>query len=225
MSEEKIKILIVDDSKLTRVGLRTTFKSMEGMEVIGEAENGKVGIDLALSEKPDVILMDIGMPIMDGIQATKQLKAKGSSAKILMLTSHEAENDVFDAFSAGAHSYCMKDIEPEMLATVIRSTFNGASWLDPRIAKIVLQNFGKTTSTPKEEEPKEELTLTEREIDVLHLIARGYSNSEISKELCISMNTVKTHIRNIFHKLEVEDRTQAAMKAVKKDIIKDDDFS
>lgn len=223
MTEELIKILIVDDSKLTRVGLKTTFKATEGIDVLGEAENGKLGVDMALELSPDVILMDIGMPVMDGIQATKQIKSKNLPCKIIMLTSHDNQQDVFDAFSAGAHSYCMKDIEPEMLATVIKSTYNGASWLDPRIAKIVLQNFNKpATST---EQPQEEMVLTEREIDVLHLIARGYSNSEISKELCISMNTVKTHIRNIFHKLEVEDRTQAAMKAFKKDIIKEEDIN
>lgn len=222
MNEDNIKILIVDDSKLTRVGLRTTFKTMNGMDVIGEAENGQQGVDMAVKDKPDIILMDIGMPILDGIQATKKLKSYQSSSKVIMLTSHESERDVFDAFSAGANSYCMKDIEPEMLATVIRSTYDGASWLDPRIAKIVLQNFGK----PQENNPvkQEEATLTEREIGVLGLIARGCSNSQISKELCISMNTVKTHIRNIFHKLEVEDRTQAAMKAVKNDIIKDTDL-
>lgn len=224
MNEDKIKILIVDDSKLTRVGLRTTFKVMEGMEVIGEAENGQQGIEMAVEEKPDVILMDIGMPILDGIQATKKLKSQQNQSKVIMLTSHESEQDVFDAFTAGANSYCMKDIEPEMLATVIRSTHNGASWLDPRIAKIVLQNFGKPQQEASQPKQDDDASLTDREIDVLQLIARGYSNSQISKELCISMNTVKTHIRNIFHKLEVEDRTQAAMKAVKKDLIKEEDI-
>ena len=223
MSEEQIKILIVDDSKLTRVGLRTTFKLLEGMEVIGEAENGQQGVEMAITNHPDVILMDIGMPILDGIQASKLINKENLNSKIIMLTSHDNEQDVFDAFSAGAHSYCMKDIEPEMLATVIRSTYNGASWLDPRIAKIVLQNFNKPAEST-EKQSSDEVVLTEREIDVLHLIARGYSNSEISNELCISMNTVKTHIRNIFHKLEVEDRTQAAMKALKKEIIKGDDL-
>lgn len=225
MTQKKIKILIVDDSKLTRVGLKTTFKSMEDMEVIGEAENGQQGVEMTLSLKPDIILMDIGMPILDGIKATKELNAKNNPSKVIMLTSHDNEQDVFDAFTAGANSYCMKDIEPDMLATVIKSTHNGASWLDPRIAKIVLQNFGKTSTSAAKTASEEELSLTEREIDVLHLIARGYSNSEISKELCISMNTVKTHIRNIFHKLEVEDRTQAAMKAVKKEIIKEEDLN
>lgn len=224
MSEPKIKILIVDDSKLTRVGLGTTFKAMDDMEVLGEAENGKLGVEMAATKKPDVILMDIGMPILDGIQATKQINALNLGIKVIMLTSHDTKQDVFDAFSAGANSYCMKDIEPEMLATVIRSTYNGASWLDPRIAQIVLCNFNKPAESSDKEED-DELSLTEREIDVLHLIAKGYSNNEISKELCISMNTVKTHIRNIFHKLEVEDRTQAAMKAVKKELIKEEDLN
>ncbi|MGD9581756.1 MAG: response regulator, partial [Vampirovibrionia bacterium] len=220
MSEENIKILIVDDSKLTRVGLRATFKSLDNMEVMGEAENGQLGVEMAAELKPDIILMDIGMPILDGIQATKKINELKLKTKIIMLTSHDGDQEVFDAFTAGANSYCMKDIEPEMLATVIKSTYDGASWLDPRIAKIVLQNFGGMSKSP--EKKSEESQLTEREIDVLHLIARGYSNSEISKDLCISMNTVKTHIRNIFHKLEVEDRTQAAMKAVRKEIIKEE---
>lgn len=222
MSDEKITILIVDDSKLTRVGLRATFKSLENMEILGEAENGQQGVEMASQLKPDIILMDIGMPILDGIQATKQINELKLKSKIVMLTSHDGDQEVFDAFTAGANSYCMKDIEPEMLATVIKSTYDGASWLDPRIAKIVLQNFGGASKAS--EKKSEESPLTEREIDVLHLIARGYSNSEISKELCISMNTVKTHIRNIFHKLEVEDRTQAAMKAVRKEIIKEEDL-
>lgn len=222
MSDESIKILIVDDSKLTRVGLRATFKSLENMEILGEAENGRQGIEMASQLKPDIILMDIGMPILDGIQATKQINELKLKSKIIMLTSHDGDQEVFDAFTAGANSYCMKDIEPEMLATVIKSTYEGASWLDPRIAKIVLQNFGGGAKAS--EKKSEESPLTEREIDVLHLIARGYSNSEISKELCISMNTVKTHIRNIFHKLEVEDRTQAAMKAVRQEIIKEEDL-
>ena len=222
MSDESIKILIVDDSKLTRVGLRATFKSLENMEILGEAENGRQGIEMASQLKPDIILMDIGMPILDGIQATKQINELKLKSKIIMLTSHDGDQEVFDAFTAGANSYCMKDIEPEMLATVIKSTYEGASWLDPRIAKIVLQNFGGGAKSS--EKKSEESPLTEREIDVLHLIARGYSNSEISKELCISMNTVKTHIRNIFHKLEVEDRTQAAMKAVRQEIIKEADL-
>jgi DNA-binding NarL/FixJ family response regulator len=138
-------------------------------------------------------------------------------SKIIMLTSHDSEQNVLDALSAGANSYCMKDVEPEVLLTVIKSTHSGASWLDPRIAQIVLDKFvDKLGKFLKSDNMTD---LTEREIDVLSLISKGYSNQSISNELCISLNTVKTHIKNIFQKLEVEDRTQAAMKAMKEDLI------
>lgn len=216
--KQKIRVLIVDDSKLTVVGLKTTLNQFNDITVIGEANDGQDGIKITQELKPDIILMDIGMPILDGIKATRELKKlKDLSAKIIMLTSHEGEQEVLDAMSAGANSYCMKDVDPEVLVAVIKSTYDGASWLDPRIAQIVLDKFvdkfGKFLKSDKTAD------LTEREVDVLNLIAKGCSNQEISDKLCISLNTVKTHIKNIFQKLEVEDRTQAAMKAVKDDLI------
>ncbi len=218
MSEKKVvKVLIVDDSKLTIVGLKTTLKQFDDIEIVGEANDGQIAIEATKELKPDVILMDIGMPLMDGIKATKEIKKSGSTTKIIMLTSHESEQDVLDALSAGANSYCMKDVDPEILIAVVKSTYEGASWLDPRIAKIVLDKFvdrfGKFLKNDSMSD------LTEREIDVLNLIAKGCSNQEISDTLFISLNTVKTHIKNIFQKLEVEDRTQAAMKAVKEELI------
>lgn len=219
MSEkEKIKIVIVDDSKLTIVGLKTTLNQFEEISVVGEANDGQDAIKAVQELKPDIVLMDIGMPILDGIKATRELKKiENLNSKIIMLTSHESEEDVLDAMSAGANSYCMKDVEPEILVSVIKSTYDGASWLDPRIAQIVLNKFvdkfGKFLKSDKSSD------LTEREVEVLNCIAKGSSNQEISDELCISLNTVKTHIKNIFQKLEVEDRTQAAMKAVKDELI------
>lgn len=215
--KEKIKVLIVDDSKLTVVGLKTTFKQFDDIEILGNAENGKVAISMIQDLKPDVVLMDIGMPIMDGIQTTREIKRLDLPVKVVMLTSHDGAQDVFDALSAGAFSYCMKDIDPEILVAVVRSTYNGASWLDPAIAQIVLRNF-----TAKKESRPQSSILTDREVDVLNLIAKGYSNLNISEALCISMNTVKTHIKNIFQKLEVEDRTHAAMKAMKNEIIREE---
>jgi two-component system, NarL family, response regulator LiaR len=218
MSEKKsIKVLIVDDSKLTIVGLKTTLKQFDDIEIVGEANDGQMGIEAAQKLKPDVILMDIGMPIMDGIKTTKEIKKSGLSSKIIMLTSHESEQDVLDALAAGANSYCMKDVDPEILVAVVKSTHEGASWLDPRIAKIVLDKFVDRFGKFLKNESMSDLT--EREVDVLNLIAKGCSNQEISNNLCISLNTVKTHIKNIFQKLEVEDRTQAAMKAIKEDLI------
>lgn len=214
----KIKVLIVDDSKLTIVGLKTTLNQFDDITVVGEANDGQSAIELAQELKPDIILMDIGMPVIDGIKATRELKKlKGCSSKIIMLTSHDSEQEVLDALASGANSYCMNDVDFEMLASVVRNTHNGASWLDPRIAHIVLNrfvdSFGKFLKTDRD------FDLTEREVDVLRLIAKGCSNQDISDQLCISLNTVKTHIKNIFQKLEVEDRTQAAMKAVNDNLI------
>ncbi len=218
MSEKnKIKVLIVDDSKLTVVGLKTTLNQFEDIEIVGIVNDGQDAVELATKINPDIILMDIGMPIMDGIKATKEIKKLGINSKIIMLTSHENEQNVLDAMSAGANSYCMKDVEPEVLLTVIKGAYSGASWLDPRIAKIVLDKF--VDKLGKFLKSNSTTDLTEREIEVLSLISKGNSNQGISDELCISLNTVKTHIKNIFQKLEVEDRTQAAMKAVKEDLI------
>lgn len=214
----KIKVLIVDDSRLTVVGLKTTLNQFEEVEVTGEAYDGQEAIEATQILNPDVILMDIGMPIMDGIKATKEIKkGKNLETKIIMLTSHEDEQIVIDAMSAGANSYCMKDVEPETLLSVIKNTYNGASWLDPAVARIVLDKFVNKSGKFFKNESNTELT--EREIEVLHLISRGYSNQAISEELYISLNTVKTHIKNIFQKMEVEDRTQAAMKAMKEDLL------
>ena len=220
MSEKKIiKVLIVDDSKLTVLGLKTTLKLYDDIEVVGEANDGAIAVEMTQNLKPDVILMDIGMPLKDGIQATKEIKKAGSNAKIIMLTSHEAEQDVFDALSAGANSYCMKDVDPEILISVVKSTYDGASWLDPTVANIVLNKFTDKSGKFLKSDAVLKSDLTEREVEVLGLIAKGSSNQQISDSLCISLNTVKTHIKNIFQKLEVEDRTQAAMKAVKEDLI------
>jgi len=219
--EEKtvIQVLIADDSKLTTVGLSTTFKQYDNIKLVGIAENGKIAISMIQELKPDIVLMDIGMPIMDGIQATREIKKLNLTTKVIMLTSHDSEQNVFDALAAGAYSYCMKDIDPNDLVTVLKTTHEGASWLDPRIARIVLGNFANKTA----KEPKSDgCLLTEREIEVLNHIAKGLSNIEISEALYISLNTVKTHIKNIFQKLEVEDRTQAVMTALDKNIINKD---
>lgn len=215
---EKIKVLIVDDSKLTIMGLKASLNMFDELEVVGDVNDGQDSLEAAQKLQPDIILMDIGMPVMDGIKATREIKKNPDIlSKIIMLTSHESEQNVLDAMSAGANSYCMKDVEPEILHAVIKSTHTGGSWLDPRIAQIVLDKF--VNKLGKFLKPDTNSNLTEREVDVLGLISKGYSNQAISEELCISLNTVKTHIKNIFQKLEVEDRTQAAMKAVKEDLL------
>ena len=215
--KNRIKVLIVDDSKLTIVGLKTTLKQFDDIEIVGEANDGQIAIEATQKLNPDVILMDIGMPLMDGIRATKEIKKTNPDTKIIMFTSHESEQDVLEAFSAGANSYCMKDAASETLITVIKSTHEGSSWLDRGIAKIVLAKLSDKSGKFLKNDTIS--NLTERELEVLSLIAKGCSNQEISDNLFISLNTVKTHIKNIFQKLEVEDRTQAAMKAVSGELI------
>lgn len=229
-NHRKVKVLIVDDSRLTRVSIKTTLKSVQReIEFVGEAEEGQQAIELVSRVKPDVVLMDIGMPIMDGVKATQSIKKQFPNVKIVMLTSHEHETDVLDSFSSGANSYCLKDTPPEMLIHVILSTAHGACWIDPKIARIVMSQLqpadrsnmdnGSSLNDLADEKSGNFTLLTDREIDVLKLVTQGLNNAEISERLFISMNTVKTHLKNIFQKLEVEDRTAAAMKALRERII------
>lgn len=218
----KIRVLIVDDSRLTRMSVKTTLKAVQQeIELVGEAEDGTQAMELANTLKPHVILMDIGMPIMDGVRATQNIKGRHPDIKVVMLTSHEDEADVLDAFSSGANSYCLKETPPEMLVHVIKSTAHGACWIDPKIARIVMSQLQPNNHNHNSHngETIGACLLTEREVDVLKLVTQGLNNAEISERLCISMNTVKTHLKNIFQKLEVEDRTAAALKALKERII------
>ncbi len=223
-STPKIRVMIVDDSRLTRISIRTTLKGVhQEIELVGEAEDGSQAIEMAGTIRPQVILMDIGMPIMDGVRATQQIKRSHPEIKVVMLTSHEDEEDVLDAFNSGANSYCLKETPPEMLVHVIKSTAHGACWIDPKIARIVMSqlqpNDRGINNNKHSSENSGVCSLTEREVDVLKLVTQGLNNAEISDRLCISMNTVKTHLKNIFQKLEVEDRTAAALKALKERII------
>jgi DNA-binding NarL/FixJ family response regulator len=175
--------------------------------------------------------MDIGMPVMDGVRSTQAIKRQYPEVKVVMLTSHEDEHDVLDAFNCGANSYCLKETSPEMLVHVVLSTAHGACWIDPKIARIVMSQLQPSDRGLAQEENGDEqdqpsqmdsvgpILLTEREIDVLRLVTKGLNNAEISEKLCISLNTVKTHLKNIFQKLEVEDRTSAALKALRERLV------
>jgi NarL family two-component system response regulator LiaR len=218
-----VRVIVVDDSRLSRAGVKTALTSNSQVELVGEAEEGQQAVELVGKLMPDVVLMDIGMPGMDGVRATQVIKMQHPEVKVVMLTSHDAEEDVLNAFNSGANSYCLKDTSSDMLLHVILSTAHGACWIDPKITRIVLNQLSNNRQGGSPSDPGDEplglSLLTEREIDVLTLVTQGLNNAEISERLYISMNTVKTHLKNIFQKLEVEDRTAAALKAIKHRII------
>ena len=219
---DKIKLLMVEDHKLLRVGLKAIFDEYPDLNVIGEAEDGKTAVKLAGELHPDVVLMDIGLPVMDGIEATRLIKEAYPEIKVVILTSHNDENEVMQALAAGASAYTMKDIKTEYLIMVIKSVKEGAIWLDPAIAQLVMsKNPALLQGKPQSRAnfKAEHANLTEREYEVLKLVVDGKSNSEIANELSISEHTAKAHVCNIMQKLVVDDRTQAAVKAIKEGLV------
>lgn len=213
----KYNLLIVEDHALTRFALKTALETADYINQVFEAENAKTAYKTESENKIDVVLMDLGLPDIDGIQACKTLKTKNPSLKILILTSHEQEEEVINSVKAGANAYCSKDIEPEKLKDIVLSVLNGAAWFDAKVADIVLKTVANSEKEQKTN--NEELNLTEREKQVLSLIAEGLNNNEIAKKLDVSINTTKAHVCNILQKLSVQDRTQAAIKAIKDKII------
>jgi len=219
---DKISVLIVEDHVLTRFGLKTALEGNENFGEIFEAENAERCIEAIIKHKPDLVIMDLGLPGMNGIEATKQIKSFDEKIKVLVLTSHKNEDEVWDSLSAGASAYCMKDIEPEKLMRVLEFVNEGAVWIDPAVASTVLKSIVKNKTvriSEDTEEYKEKNQLTDRELDVLRLIVDGNSNQEISEKLFVSIHTAKAHVCNILQKLSVEDRTQAAIKALKDGIV------
>jgi DNA-binding NarL/FixJ family response regulator len=233
MSEEAaVKILLVEDHLLTRIGLKTVIERVPEFKVIGEAENGEEAVRKVDELSPDIVLMDVGMPIMDGIEASRKIKEKHESVEIVMLTSHDNERDIFASLSAGAGGYCLKDVEPERLYSAIRSVRAGDVWLDSTIAGKVLKQYkdgelesGQSSSTtiPTGSASATNKSLPEplspRELEVLTLLVDGLSNQEIADKLIISLATAKTHVRNILNKLAVDDRTQAAVHAMRRGLV------
>jgi NarL family two-component system response regulator LiaR len=216
----KKRILLVEDHPLIRDGLRGIFAGAELLEVVGEAADGNDAVRLAEELQPDVVVMDIGLPGCDGIEATRRIKAKSKQIKIVVLTAHNLENEILAGLAAGADAYCIKSIDAQNLLTAVRAVTEGSAYLDPTVADLVLRQVLPTAITSKAE-PKEPLPspLTDREKDVLRLIAEGMANHEISQQLHISVGTVKGYVRDILEKLYVSDRTQAAVVALRKGII------
>lgn len=220
---DKTRLLMVEDHKLLRMGLKSILEKYPNIEVIGEADNGEDSIELTKQLKPDVVLMDIGLPGMDGIQATKKIKEQNPNVKVIILTSHTDRKEVLQSVSVGASAYMVKDIKTEFMIMVIQSVKEGAIWFDPAIAPIIrsknlaAQNGGKISS--RSAFKAEHANLTEREYEVLKLVVEGKSNIEIADELKISEHTAKAHVCNIIQKLVVDDRTQAAVKAIKEGLV------
>lgn len=216
-----MEILIVEDyihtRKTTAYGLKIKLQDV----VISEAENGQSALNYIKSgHKPDVILMDISMPVMNGIDATLHIKNILPDAKVIMLTSFSEKKLVLSAFKSGANAYCLKNIKLDELVIVIRSVLNGAMWIDPAIAQFILEIMqSNTLDTQLQETCSYDFDLTSREKDILKLVAAGKSNKEIADELILSIHTVKNHLKNILQKLCVEDRTQAAILAIKENLV------
>ena len=209
----RIKILLVDDQTMFREGLRTLISTQPDFEVVGEAANGEEALRLVAQKKPGVVLMDLRMHVLDGVTATRSLHTQNPECKVIVLTTFDDDDSVFDGIRAGAVGYLLKDGPTEKLYEAIRAAAHGESFLQPSIAAKVVSEFSRLSNRPSTETSSLAEPLSEREIEVLRLVGSGFSNKQIASQLFIAEGTVKNHITSIFGKLEVTDRTQAALKA------------
>jgi len=218
----KIRVVLIEDDDLVCIGLKNALENLTDIDWLGDANTGEEGFQLLQTTQPDVAIMDIGLPDVDGIELTKRIKASPQlqTTKILILTLQNEETAVLEAFQAGANSYCMKNIRPDLLLEAIRATQAGQAWIDPAIARIVLA-YAKRAEKPDSQNQTEKVSspLTDRELEVLQLIVNGNSNADIAEKLYITVGTVKTHVRNILTKLSAEDRTQAAVHALRSGLV------
>ena len=217
-----IRVLVADDQSMVRAGFRMLLAGEEDIEVVAEATNGLEAVDKAARFDPAVILMDIRMPELDGLQATRRILATDDTARILILTTFDLDEYVYEALRAGASGFVLKDDSPEQLIAAIRTVAAGDALLSPTITKRVIQKFARL---PRPSPPKELDSLSEREREVFRLMARGLSNGEIAQELYISETTVKTHVTHILQKLELRDRVQAVVLAYQTGIFEADGLS
>ncbi len=225
MSDKDIKVLLIEDHMMIRMGTALVIEKTEGITLAGEAEDGVQGVEMAKELLPDVILMDIGLPVIDGIEATKRIKDLKLNSKILIFTSRENDDDVFAALAAGADGYIMKGATPQQLTSAILAVNEGTAWLDPAIARLVLSNVQRqksddsATNSINYKTGKNTFGLTDREMEVLALIVDGLSNPEIADKLFITRATAKAHVHSILQKLYVDDRTQAAVTAMREGLV------
>ena len=225
MSKKDIRLLLVEDHMMTRMGTALVIEKTDGITLAGEAEDGLQGVEKAKELLPDVILMDIGLPVIDGIEATRRIRALNISSRILIFTSRDNDDDVFAALAAGADGYIMKGATPEQIISAISAVNEGTAWLDPSIARLVLSNVQRQkkdeaiTGTIAPVKTKNTFGLTDRELEVLALIVDGLSNPEIAEKLVVTRATVKAHVHSILQKLYVDDRTKAAVTAMREGLV------
>lgn len=215
MAEDTISVLLADDHAVVRQGTRELLEREKGIDVVAEASDGKEAVQKAIKKRPDVVVMDFAMPELNGIEATRQIKAVAPGVAILVLTAYDSDQYIFAFLEAGAAGYLLKDVQVDQLVDAIRAVHAGESVLHPTIARKVINRFAQTdeilhtTHTPLDQ-------LTERELEVLRLAAKGMSNREIGRDLTISVRTVQTHLTNIFNKMGVGSRTEAVVHALRK---------
>lgn len=210
---EAIRVLVVDDHPVVRRGIRSLLAEEEGFEVVGEAANGKEALEQVEKSHPDVILMDLVMPEMNGVEAIQRITASYPEARILVMTSFAADDKVFPSIKAGALGYLLKDSDPEDLLRMIRQVYRGELSIHPSIARKVIQELNRPTQEPLTPSP-----LTEREVEILQLLAQGVENKEIARRLVLREATVRTHVSNILSKLHLANRVQATLYALRKGI-------
>ncbi|MBX9690280.1 MAG: response regulator transcription factor [Candidatus Obscuribacterales bacterium] len=209
-------VLLVEDHEITRLGLKLMLEKLPDIKIVGETSSGRAAVDLALELHPDLVIMDLGLPDMDGIESTYLIK-KNIDTRVMVVSSHNQEDEIWAVLSAGADAYCMKGLSPHQLANAVSSVLDGAVWLDAEVANLVLRNQNNH-SEPHDKEKKHH-SLSEREMDILKLLVTGLSNQEMAKSLLLSTETIKTHMRHLMNKLAVSDRTQVAVKAIREGIV------
>lgn len=215
-----IRILIIDDDPMMRIGLKHLLANQPQLQIVGMFEDGFLGVEAVNELYPDVVIMDVGMPHMDGIAATQQIKQKFPDVKVVMLTSHTDQTEVIAALSSGAEGYCVKGTSVEQLVKAIEVVWSGATYLDAQVAQAVIHQLKPPTPASKTSASIPAGTLSERELEVLRLIVEGYSNPDIAKALYLSEHTVKTYVRGILNKLLVNDRVQAAVAALRSGLVR-----
>lgn len=213
-----IRVLLVDDQSMVRTGFRTILESEDGIVVVGEAENGQVAIDRALDLAPDVICMDVQMPVMDGLESTAEIVRRGAAGAVLMLTTFDRDDFLFQALAAGASGFLLKTAEAEQLIDAVTALANGDGLLSPEVTRRVIERSVRSPETSSATAPELEL-LTDRELEVLHLVAAGLSNSEIAGTLFVGEATVKTHVSNLLTKLGIRDRIHVVIFAYENGLV------